>query len=588
MHSTMTRVTRAAGRWSALVCLASIGAAGGACAAAQQTPVPGTRPQFPASRTVTQADCSAARLGTSIPVSAVGEPVSGVTLSEPTWVEATETVPAHCRIDGSLAPVDPSPTARPILFRVLLPAVWTHRSAQLGGSGFNGVIPNLVANAGMIEGPTPLQRGFAVYGSDSGHQAGPGMPVDWALNDERIRNLGYMQMKKTPDAAMVLIVRMYGERPRFNYYLGTSQGGREALTVAQRYPEDYDGIISNVPIVSFSSLMLAPALIRIQEKPLANWVTPAKVNAIRTEFMRQCDGLDALIDGIINNYIACRAIFDVRSPPAGRDPWRAKRCPNGVDPAPADTTASACLTSGQISTLHFVYSRYPFATALAHGNTAFGMWVPGTEPGGAGLIVGTRFRGQEGAAPDAPMFTHLGVLGITGFLMGDLNANPLDYVEGGPLNPRREQLSRWLDSTDPDLSRFQQRGGKMIVTIGTNDPLASPGAQLDYYQAVLDRMGRPAVDAFARFYVLPQTGHGLSGTSYVVDGEGRPNTPFPIPNSIDRLGLLLNWVENGVAPGITETVTAGERTLPLCSYPAYPRYASGPPTAAGSYVCAAN
>ena len=90
-----------------------------------------------------------------------------------------------------------------------------------------------------------------------------------------------------------------------------SQGGREALTVAQRYPADYDGISANVPIVSFSTLMLAPELIRIQEKPLANWVTPAKVNAIRGEFMRQCDSLDGLADGVINNYMACRAIFDV-------------------------------------------------------------------------------------------------------------------------------------------------------------------------------------------------------------------------------------------------------------------------------------
>ena len=157
---------------------------------------------------------------------------------------------------------------------------------------------------------------------------------DWALNDEAIRNLGYMQMKKTHDAAMVIIERVYGERPRFNYYIGTSQGGREALTVAQRYPADYDGIAANVPIVGFSTLMLAPELIRIQEKPLANWVTPAKVNAIRGEFMRQCDALDGLADGIINNYMACRAIFDVTQGARNRHPWAAKRCPNNVDPNP--------------------------------------------------------------------------------------------------------------------------------------------------------------------------------------------------------------------------------------------------------------
>ena len=124
------------------------------------------------------------------------------------------------------------------------------------------------------------------------------------MNEEAVKNLGYMQLKKTHDAAMVLMERVYGEKPRFNYFFGSSQGGREALTVAQRYPADYDGIAANVPIVSFSSLMLGPDLIRIQERPLANWVPPAKVNAIRGEFMRQCDKLDGLADGIINNYNA--------------------------------------------------------------------------------------------------------------------------------------------------------------------------------------------------------------------------------------------------------------------------------------------
>ena len=173
----------------------------------------------------------------------------------------------------------------------------------------NGMIPNLIMAYGVTTGSGLLERGFTTYGSDSGH----GMAAtDWALSDESIKNLGYMQLEKTHDAAMVLIQRAYGAKPRFNYFFGTSQGGREALTVAQRYPADYDGIIANVPIVSFSSLMLAPELIRIQEKPLANWVTPAKVNAIRGEFMRQCDKLDGLADGIINNYLACRAIFDIK------------------------------------------------------------------------------------------------------------------------------------------------------------------------------------------------------------------------------------------------------------------------------------
>jgi feruloyl esterase len=411
---------------------------------------------------------------------------------------------------------------------------------------------------------------------------------DWALNEEAIKNLGYMQLKKTHDAAMVLVERMYGEKPRFNYFFGGSQGGREGLTVAQRYPADYDGIQANVPIVSFSSLMLAPELIRIKEKPLANWVTPAKVNAIRGEFMRQCDKLDGLADGIINNYMGCRAIFDVTQGEPDRDPWSSKRCPDNVDPNPDDTSANACLTDGQIDTLNLVYSRYPFATPLANGVKSFGMWVPNTDPSGSGLILPNRFRGQEGAGDDAPMHSHLGVLGVTGFLMEDLKANPLDYIEGGALDARRRQISEWLDSTNPDLNAFHKRGGKLIVVIGTNDTLASPGAQLDYYQSVIEKMGRKTVDAFARFFVLPQANHGLGGTNYSIDGEGKSIPTAPIPSTFSRFSLMVDWVEKKVEPPMSVTVTATkeDRSLPMCSYPTYPKYVGGTVDSASSYICA--
>jgi feruloyl esterase len=557
----------------ALTVIAGLGIAGNIFLLGAQTA------SAPDNKVITETDCSAEKVGATIPVGSIGEPVAAVTLNAPRWVAATGNAPAHCAVDGAMAPIDTSANGRPINFRVILPASWSRRSVQSGGGGFNGTIPNLTGGemAGL------LRQGLATYGSDSGHSTRDAR--EWTLSDEAIRNLGYMQMKKTHDAAMVLIQRLYGESPRYNYFVGTSQGGREALVVAQRYPQDYNGVAANVPIVNFSSLMLGPELIRIQEKPMANWVTPAKVNAIRGEFMRQCDKLDGLVDGIINNYMACRAIFDMSQGTPNRNPWVEKRCPNNVDPNPADTTNAACLTDGQISTLKFVYSRYKFATPLANGVTSFGMWVPTTDPSGSGLILPARFIGQEGAAENAQMHSHLGVLGVTGFLMKNVNANPLDYVEGGPLNARRQELSPWLDSTSPDLTAFARRGGKMIVAIGTNDTLASPGAQLDYYQSLVDKMGRAQLDAFARLFVLPQTGHGLSGTNYAMDGEGKTIPSAPIPNSWNRVAMLIDWVERGVAPGISETVTAGDRSLPLCSYPRYPKYNSGPVTQAASYRC---
>lgn len=559
-----------------------------------------SNPSSDHNRVITEMDCTTEKLGISIPVSAIGEPVSGVSLKSPVWTKPTGSTHGYCSVDGSMAPISKESNAKPINFRVILPASWSRRAAHMGGSGNNGFIPNLLMGADMSSRESLVSLGFATYGSDSGHQMGSMMEFppggakkngeysnsdDWALNEEAMKNLGYMQLKKTHDAAMVLIKRIYGEKPRFNYFFGASQGGREALTVAQRYPEDYNGVAANVPIVNFSSLMLAPELIRIQEKPLENWVTPAKTNAIADEFIRQCDKLDGLVDGIINNYMACRAIFDVKQGEPGRNPWKAKRCPDNTDPDPSDTSANACLTDGQIDTLNLVYSRYLFVTPLANGVKSFGMWLPNTDPSGSGLILPKRFRGQEGADENAPMHSHLGILGVTGFLMQDLSANPLDYVEGGELNARREEISPILDSTDPDLGAFHKRGGKMIVAMGTNDTLASPGAQLDYYQSVIDKMGRKNVDAFARFFVLPQANHGLMGKNYSVDGDGKSIGVEPLPTHFNRFKLLVDWVEKGMVPPMSVTVTGGNRSLPMCSYPEYPKYRGGPVDKAESYEC---
>jgi feruloyl esterase len=548
-------------------------------------------------KVITRADLEKA--GTSIPVSDIGEPVGSVKLYTPRWVESTDASPAYGVVEGSILPVDPN--GWPINFRVLLPATWSFRAIQSGGGGMNGTIT-------VREGRNPmLNRGFALYGSDSGHQSGMGgrgsvlasgpagaKPDDWALNEEAIRNLGYMQMKKTHDAVMVIIERVYGERPRFNYYIGGSQGGREGLMVAQRYPQDYDGIVSDVPIVSFSTLMLAPELIRIQEKPLANWVTPAKVNAIRAEFLRQCDKLDGLSDGIINNYMASRAIFDVTDGSGPDDPWAALRAPGNKDPDPEDKSVSARLTDGQIKTLEFVYSPYKFPSPLAHGLKSFGMWLPTIDPESFGTITATRYKGQEGAPENAPVHSSLGVLGVTGFMMQNTSANPLDYTEGEAMNKRRKQLSEWLDAADPDLNAFYKRGGKIIITVGTQDFIASSGAQLDYYQSLVKKMGWKKLDKFARLYVVPQGGHGLSGRSYNMNGDGETVQVknIPAPNSSDKTDLIIAWVEENKAPDKTLVVSSDGRigTKPegkgyiLCSYPNFPRYTGGPEDQVSSYV----
>lgn len=600
---------------------------------------------------VGQAQCTMATLGAPIDPKQIGLPVSAVQIDAVTWHEAAERSPAVCVVEGQLMPVDKSDTAFPIKFAAGLPAEWNQRSIQQGGGGMNGSVPRFGpapargggfpggppgagpggpgagpgapgaraggappgagpggpgarvggvppgaapggpgARAGGAPGggapPSDLARGFAVYGSDSGH----GNDGKWVLNDEAIRNFGFEQLKKTNDVVQILIKRLYGKAPEYRYFVGNSQGGREALTVAQRFPADYDGVAATVPVVQLNGLMAAPVEIRRQEISLDKHVPTTKGRAVAAEFMRQCDGLDGLNDGLINHYMQCRAIFNVNDKEGPKDPWAAKRCPGNKDPDPADRSEKACLTSGQIETLHFIFSPQPYPSTHANGVKAFGMWAPSTEVAGGGmggnsLLTDGRSRGQEGAGADARMFNALGSNGVTGFVLRDLDANPLTYEKTAAIEKRSRQISEWVDSTDPDLGAFNKRGGKMIVAIGVNDTLASPGAQLDYYAAVSKKMGRQ-LDGFARLYVLPQRGHGLSGNYYTTTGDGRTVEGSPLPSSWDRLGLLQKWVEQGQAPAKTQTVTGqGGSTGLICSYPQYALYKSGAPDQAASWSC---
>ena len=573
---------------------------------------------------ITQADCNMQRLGATIAPAQIGEPVAGVALDEPVWNAATDAAGAHCRVSGKFLPVEQGPNARPIVFGVALPAVWSGRSLHLGGGGMNGTVPRL---------DQQMKDGLATYGSDSGHT---GQDVDWSLSDEAIKNFGYMQLKKTHDVAMILIERAYRAKPRYNYFFGGSQGGREAVTLAQRYPADYDGIIANVPVVNFSSLTFSPALIQIQQKSLTNMIPAAKVKAIQREIISQCDNLDGLNDGIIANYVDCRARFNTTRHAAKQDPWAGKLCPGDRDPNPADASAAACLTRGQISTLNFIFSNYDYQQPLANNLRTFGMWVPTTEfaplvisaagprgggggagragggaggPGGAGAPGGgraggpaapvaggppapqVRFRGQEGAAPDAPVYGGgQGGLVVTGFVLRDPRSNSLELPTTAEFQQRRVQVSEWLDSATTDLSAFRKRGGKLIAAMGAADTTASTGAQLDWFQGVIDKMGKKNVDSFARFYVLPNAGHGLNGNTFTTDGEGRDVAAREVLNQWDRqwdrVSVLRAWVENGVAPQKLATQRGGEGGLPLCNYPQYPHYRGGGDIAlASSYVC---
>ena len=166
--------------------------------------------------------------------------------------------PAFCKLLGHIDSVDPK--APPIKFEVNLPVEWNGRALQYGGGGFNGV---LISGLGLppaypFDKASPLALGFVTAGTDSGHEQKPGEPPQlFALNDEAFENFSHKAYKKVRDAARALTVRAYGKPPAKTYFMGSSEGGREALTMAQRYPDDFDGIFARVPVINWVGLQHA-------------------------------------------------------------------------------------------------------------------------------------------------------------------------------------------------------------------------------------------------------------------------------------------------------------------------------------------
>ena len=192
--------------------------------------------------------------GMSIPASAIGLPTSGATVVSATVVPRSEAsgsaLPEYCIVSGRIAPVDSS--APDIRFSLALPTQWNAKALMLGGGGLDGSVPNVAGNvsAGPKDRPVPLARGYATFGSDSGHQAGALDSLDGAfgMNDEALSNWNSGDaLKKTRDAAMYVIGARYGRTPMKSYFAGGSTGGREALTVIQRWPRDWDGAIALYP-----------------------------------------------------------------------------------------------------------------------------------------------------------------------------------------------------------------------------------------------------------------------------------------------------------------------------------------------------
>jgi feruloyl esterase len=348
--------------------------------------------------------------------------------------------------------------------------------------------------------------------------------------------------------------------------MGSSTGGREALLVAQRHPRDYDGIFSQVPVHPFAYTALIDELLRTQAQAGDAWIPPAKVSVIGKEVLRQCDELDGLADGLVSNYVVCNRKFD---PAVSPDALVAVRCPDGRD------TAETCLSDAQIKAANALRATVHLPFPLANGWSTIPGWTTGGE-------LPTNFRNVTRAATRETR--------TTGMLAGLVVRNPelaLLDVKLADYKARIQELSALTDATDPDLSAFRSRGGKLIMKVNTTDYAANPRWSYAYYDKVVERMKQPVVDSFVRFYVAVGIFHNRN--------VGRnPITNEIVPAYVDFIAMLDDWVETGKppadAPALVSMDTAPPFTvrasLPMCRYPQYPRYAGkGDPKDAASYAC---
>jgi len=475
--------------------------------------------------------------------------------------------PAFCKVLGHIEPTDPN--APPILFQVNLPVEWNGRSLQYGGGGFNGV---LITGLGLppaypFDKASPLARGFVTYGTDSGHEAKPDEPPQtFALNVEAFENFAHRSYKRVRDVAVALMVRAYGKAPEKMYFMGSSEGGREALTMAQRYPDDFDGIFARVPVINWTGLLHASmrsGLVTMGE----GWIRPAQVKLVADAVLKACDKADGSDDLLVEDAVACKAKFRADT----------LRCAEGQ-------SGDGCLNEAQVKAVETRLATYKFPFPLANGLDDYPGWgVSGEDNPSFGPTGGWISWWVGTTAPAQPPVQTNGIAWIygAGAIQYVMARDPkLDVTKYRPedYKPRVLEVSQLMDSTNPYLSRFRARGGRLVILEHMADYAQSPYAGIRYFENVQRTLGKAETAEFARLYTAPGVDHVGSGA----------------PANVDMLGVLVDWVEKGNAPGDLEVAEqkveapsfAVIRALPLCQWPAWPHYKSGPVTAASSFFCA--
>lgn len=543
------------------------------------------------SRPVAQADeprqpavACAALTNVTVPASRIGLPTSGAVVTSAVEVAqagaGARTVPAHCLVQGKIAPVDPA--APFIEFKVALPVAWNSKVLMFGGGGMDGSVPNVVGNvsAGPVDQPSPIARGYATFGSDSGHQGGAlgGLDGSFGRNDESLQNWAAADaVKKTHDAALFLVRSHYGRAPRYAYFAGGSTGGREALTAIQRWAADWDGAVAWYPArAGMGAILGGHRMNRALAAPGA-YPNEVKRALLFKASLQACDGLDGVQDGLISHQAACNQLFD---PSTALIDGRPLRCPDGRD------DGDQCLSDAQITAFKVINT----PTQLKY--LASGEWVHpgyniwGADSGMAGptgpvhdRVVSIALGKTQPRLPmprDAPYISVFTDQWLKYHVTRDPNFDSLalDPENPGQWTARISDLSKMLDAKT-DLSAFKRRGGKLLLAHGVNDVLVSARSTEDYYNALVRQFGQRGAEQFVRYYEVPGYNHAGS-------------TVFNA--TWDSLTALENWVEKGVAPKdqiTTDTVGIPGRTRPLCDYPQWQRYrGAGDPNQASSFTCA--
>ena len=519
----------------------------------------------------------AALSGLTIAPGQIGMPTSGGRITAATLVAADSAKdrPEHCLVAGEIAPADKA--APDIDFHIALPTDWNGKAVMFGGAGLDGVIPDVAGSPQASDGvKTPLSRGYAVFGSDGGHQT---PEASFATNDEAWDNYLGDALKKTRDASMLVIRKAYGAAPTRAYFLGGSKGGAEALAMAARWPADFDGIVSLYP--ARNPVMVTFGLLALNQAIAAPGAFPSLEHRalVYRAALERCDGLDGVKDGLISNVGACRKAFDPMTATLDGAPLA---CPAGAAPD------APCVPQAELAALKAVDT--PFALPFPVGG----------ETGFPGYNVFTADIGAPGA-PQARMMANLLAFGlmppaspyrqgmpisfglVDPFIRQAVLRDPaadvikFDFIHPPAIAAARLQAFARKGAADLDLSGFSQRGGKLILLHGTEDFLITPRGTEAYYAKVRARLGDAATDRMLRFYEVPGFGHSTSAVFGM---------------SWDGLGALERWVEQGVDPAERETIadTTGVpgRTRPLCLYPRWPMYrGSGEPNDAASFVCTA-